>query len=67
MVRTNRFGVSIQIRRSWRQLHRLHTNIGEHVQEISREQRVTIMNQKALAVQDTVDRIGQISADLAHP
>ena len=61
------FGMRIQSRRSRRQLHRLHTNIVEHVQELGREQRVTIMNQEPLAVQDPVDRIGQISADLAHP
>ena len=37
------------------------------LQELRGEQRVAIMNQVALAIQDSVDGIGQIPADLAHP
>jgi hypothetical protein len=43
--------VRIQIRRSRRQLHRLHTSPVEQVQELGREQWVTIMDQVARALQ----------------
>lgn len=60
MLRTNSYSVRIQIRPSWRQLDGLRPNIGEHVQEPGREQRVTIMDQVALAIEDSVDGAGSI-------
>src|SRR6185436_18264466 len=57
----------IQIWRSWRQLDGVHPNIGQQSEEFCAEQRVSIMNQVALAIQDSVYGIGEIPADLAHP
>ena len=59
-------GVRIQTRRPRRLPHGLDTNIGKHVQELSREQRVSIMDQIALAMEHSVDRIANIPANLAH-
>src|SRR5450755_2619111 len=41
--------------------------VRQHFQELSDEQWIAIMNQIALAGQETVDAIRQISANLAHP
>jgi hypothetical protein len=39
----------------------------DHAQELGREQRVSIMDQVALALQNSIDGIRKISADLVHP
>jgi len=57
----------VQIRRPRRQFHGFHTNIGKYVQKLGREQRVTIMDQLALAMLDSVHIVGEIPTDLAHP
>jgi len=59
--------VRVQIRRTRRQLHGFHPNIGEHVQELGCEQRVTIMDQVALALQEPVAGIRDVATHLAHP
>src|SRR5215208_5579770 len=59
--------VGVQIRRLWRQLHRFHASLSQHSQELVGEERIAIMNQVALTLQDPVYRIRQIPADLAHP
>jgi len=40
--------VGVQIRRSRRQFHRLYTSSGKHIQEISREQWVAVVNEVSL-------------------
>jgi hypothetical protein len=61
------FGVSVQIRRAWRQLHGLDPHPSQQVQEFCREQRVSIVDQIALAEEDSVHGVGDLAADLAHP
>jgi hypothetical protein len=46
------FGIGIQIRRSRRQLYRLHARAGERLQEFSREQWIPIMDHLIEAVVD---------------
>jgi len=67
MVRTNLSACAFRVRRPRRQFDRLNTHIVEQVQELSREQRVSIMDQITLALEDSVNRISNVSADLAHP
>jgi hypothetical protein len=45
----------------------LDTNARYQAQKFCREQRISIMNQVAFALQDSIDRIGHIPAHLAHP
>ena len=67
MLRTKSLRVGIQIRRSRRQLHRLHPGISYHLQKLSGEQRITIVNLVSLSRQDSLLRIREIARDLAHP
>src|SRR4051794_23712642 len=61
------FGLRIPIRGAWRSFHGLDPHPGQQAQKFGREEWITIVNQIALAVQDSVDRIRHTSANLAHP
>src|SRR5258708_35222805 len=55
------------MRRSRRQLHRLNTGIGQHIEELGGEQRVAVMNEVPLAIQDSVVSVGELPGNLTHP
>jgi hypothetical protein len=61
------FRMGVQVGGTRRQLHRLDSNIREHIHELRREQRVAIMDQIPLSKQQTIDGIAEIPSDLAHP
>ena len=58
------FCVGIPIRASCRQFHRCHTGFSVHLQELIREQRISVVDQVALALENTVNRVGQVAPDL---
>jgi len=59
--------VGVQVRRSRRQFHRLYTCSGKHIQELSREQWVAVVNEVPLPTQNSLICSGEIPGDLAHP
>ena len=61
------FGVAVQVRGSGRQFHRIHADLGQRGQELCGEQRIPVMNQLPLALEQPVLGIGQIASDLIHP
>src|SRR5581483_12226074 len=59
--------VCIQIRASGGQFYRCHTACSQPVQKLVGEQRISIVDQVTLALEDSVNHIGQVAADLVHP
>jgi hypothetical protein len=51
-------------RRPWWQLDRLHSRIFQHFQEVDCEQRIAIMNEVSLALENSIDAVRQIPTDL---
>jgi hypothetical protein len=60
-------GKGIQVRRLRRELHGPNANSSKNALKFRREQRVAIVDQIALAIQNSVLGIGHISADMTHP
>ena len=60
-------GVRIQIRTPRWQLHGFHASILERTQKRVREQWIPIMDQVMFAREQTLDGIGYIPGNLAHP
>src|SRR5262249_42748591 len=59
--------IGVQIRTSRWESYRLHAHIGKHAQELYREQRISIVDQVAFALEDSVHRISKVAPDLVHP
>ena len=59
--------VSIEIRRAWRQLDRLHSSGFQDLQEFRSEQGISIMNQISLTDQQAFRSVTEVASDLAHP
>ena len=60
-------GIAVQVRRSGWQLYGFRADLGQRGEELRREERIPVVNQVALALEEPVDGIGQIACDLAHP
>ena len=61
------FRVRVQIGTARSKVHRSNTRFGQPAQELRREQRIPIMNEVALAVQQAVHCIREVAADLIQP
>src|SRR5215831_1115624 len=59
--------VSIEIRRAWRQLNRLHSGGFQDLQEFRSEQGIPVMDQISLTDQEAFRSIAEIACHLAHP
>ena len=60
-------GLCVEIRRARWQLHGLDPDARQQTQEFCGEERVSIVDQIALAEEDSVHGVGDLAADLAHP
>jgi hypothetical protein len=61
------FRMGIQIRRSRWQFHGFDTHRGQQAQKLGRVQRIAVMHQVALFLENAVDCIRHCSAKLGHP
>src|SRR6516225_5803582 len=61
------FRVRVQIGTARWKLHRGNTRFSQQAQELGRKQRITIMDEVALAIEQAVHRIREVAADLIHP
>jgi hypothetical protein len=61
------FCMGIQIRRSRWQFHGFDTHRGQQAQKLGRVQRIAVMDQVALLLENAVDCIRHCSANLGHP
>src|SRR6516225_8679633 len=59
--------VGIEIRRAWRQLHRLHSGGLPDLQEFRSEQRIPVMNQISLTDQEAFLSVTEVPGHLTHP
>src|SRR6516225_7376985 len=59
--------VSIEIRRAWRQLHRLRAGGLQDLQEFRGEQGIPVMNQISLTDQKGFRSVTEVPSDLTHP
>ena len=59
--------MEIQIRRPGRQLHGLHPRSLQRLQELRREQWISVVDQVLLPGEHSIDTIGEVSRDLVHP
>jgi hypothetical protein len=66
MLRTNRSAGVKVLRLRWG-LHRLHSSIGDYLEELRGEQWVAVVNEAPFSIQDSLLRIREIPRDLAHP
>ena len=60
-------GVRVHIRTARWKFHRGYTRFGQQAQELGRKQRIAILDEATLALQNPVFRIRQVAPDLAHP
>ena len=61
------FRTGIQVGRPWRQLHRFNALLRQHSEKVSRVQRIAIVNELALSLQESVYVIRHIASNLCHP
>ena len=59
--------IGVQVRRMRWQRHGLHSSVGKHIQKPRREQRVAVMKEVALSIQNPLSGGGQIPGNLDHP
>ena len=57
----------VHIRTARWKFHRGYTRFGQQAQELGRKQRIAILDEATLALQNPVFRIRQVAPDLAHP
>src|SRR5215831_17249520 len=58
---------SIEIRRAWRQLNRLHSGSFQDSQEFSGEQGIPVVDQVSLPGQKAFRSVTEVPSDLTHP
>ena len=59
--------VGVQVRTTGRKPHRLDPSGLENPFHLLGEQRIAVVEEVALAVEDTVDVVGEVASDLLHP
>src|SRR6516225_5118096 len=59
--------VGIEIRRAWRQFHRLHAGGCQYLQEFRSEQGIPVMKQISLTDQEAFPSVPEVPSDLTHP
>jgi hypothetical protein len=67
MDNTKRSADRVEIRAVRRQLQASDARGAKDVPELLREERISVVDQVALADQETIDAIGEVARDLLHP
>ncbi len=60
-------GICIQVRASWRQLDDLHSRSFQYLGKVLGEQRVAVMDQVSLSLQEAIEPVCQMPCNLIHP
>ena len=60
------FRIGIQVGRSWWKLHRVDSGLVEEADKILRVERIAVINQISILLQETILAIGDVASDLSH-
>ena len=59
--------ICIQVGRTWWKLHRVDSGLVEEADKLLRVERIAVMNQISILLQEAILAIGDVASDLSHP